>query len=291
MVVMEVKLLAPYGYCSGVVLAMKKALDAKKEHPTANVYLLGNLVHNEEAVKELRDAGLLLIDERKTNLLDALLDLNRGDVVVFSAHGHPASYDDLAELKGLTLIDATCPFVKENTLEGQECGRPLIYAGVKGHLECEAFLANCPDAVFLDAKDGSFNYLKVKGKKEDPILICQTTLSLEEVERAKAEVLKFFPTATIGKERCLSTKSRQEAVLNLSQEEADALIVLGSSSSNNSVKLAEIGKGKGIPTFLCLGIDEVSRLDLSSFHKVALCSGASTSREAVLRVKDYLESL
>ena len=192
---MQILPLSPHGYCAGVKRAMAMALEAKKNHPNENVYLLGNLVHNEIAVAELEKAGLLVIDERKTPLLDGLLSLQKGDVLVFSAHGHPASYDDLASLKGLTVIDATCPFVTQNTFEGQNSGSPVVYIGVEGHLESEAFLANCPDAVFYDAKKGEYNMLKVKGKKKDPLIIAQTTLSGEEVERAVKDIRSTFPEA------------------------------------------------------------------------------------------------
>ena len=288
---MQTILLSPNGYCAGVKRAMAMAIKAKEDHPEANVYLLGNLVHNEIAVKELSGHGLIVIDERKTPLLDALLDLKKGDVVVFSAHGHPDSYDDLAELKGLTVIDATCPFVLENAREGKESTRPVVYLGVPGHLESEAFLANCPDAVFYDVKAKSFNMLKVKGKKEPPLLITQTTLSKEEVEDATKDILSYFPDAKIGKERCFSTKERQEAVLALDPKDIDALIVLGSATSNNSLKLQELGKKNGIPSYLCLDKEAVSRLDLSSCHKMALISGASTSEATLLEAKAYLESL
>ena len=270
---------------------MEIALKAKKEHPGQRVVLLGNLVHNEIAVADLKKAGLEIIDERKTAPLDGLLSLNAKDVVVFSAHGHPEVYDDLAKAKGLVLIDATCPFVKENTKEGQNSEEPIIYIGVPGHLECEAFLANCPDAAFYDIEKKEFPYLRIKGKKKAPRIIAQTTLSLEEVESAKADILSLLPNAIMGKERCFATRERQKVVGELRKEDVDVLIVLGSATSNNSKKLYEIAKNNGLPCFLCLDKDEVAKLDLSAYKKAALISGASTAESTCLEVEAYLKSL
>ncbi len=287
---MKVLPVHPHGYCVGVSAALSLALKAKEQYPDRKVYMLGLLVHNETAVSFLEEHGLIPLDERKAPLLDQLLSLERGDVVVFSAHGHPFAYDDLAEMKGLIVIDATCRYVKENIDAGLSSSVPVIYVGVEGHLESEAFLANCPDAVFYDVKEGKCNFIKVRGKTDAPFIICQTTLSDDEVQSAIKDIKSFFPKAERVQERCMSTSQRQAAIRAL-PEDVDTVIVLGSTRSNNSLKLAEIASSIGKATHLCLGLEEVKALDLSQSKRLALCSGASTSGQTFDEVLAYLRGL
>lgn len=287
---MEVLILNPHGYCIGVRQAIATALKTKQDYPDRNVYLLGLLVHNEETMADLSKHGLIPLDETKKSLLDYLFELKKGDVVVFSAHGHPEAYEDFAKDKGLIVVDATCRFVQENLAAGRDTDRPVLYIGVEGHLESEAFLANCPEAYFYDVKSGKCNFLGLKGKGVPPIVITQTTLSSLEVEKAMAEIRSFFPEAVIEKERCHSTTLRQKAVSEL-PEDVDGLIVLGSTRSNNSVKLAELAQARGIPTYLCLGLEDVKKVDLGQKKRLALCSGASTSDNTFDAVLSYLRSV
>ena len=286
---MNVTIVNPHGYCVGVHNAMAIALKAKEEHPNANVYLLGLLIHNEEAIAELESKGLIVLDERKKDLLDYLLDLKKGDVVVFSAHGHPSSYDDLAKAKGLILVDATCRYVSENTASAEGVDN-VIYVGLSSHLESQAFLANCPDASFYDVLTGNFPYLRVKGRSNTPTIITQTTLSGLEVEKALADITHYFPDAILAKQRCFSTTLRQSAIAAL-PEDIEEVIVLGSKRSNNSLKLAEIASSKGFSTHLCLGLEDVKALDLKGKKKIALSSGASTSEKTFQDVLTYLKGL
>ena len=286
---MNVITLNPHGYCLGVREAIALAIKAKQDHPSANVYLLGLLVHNEETMAYLSSLGLLPIDETKEPLLDALFCLKKGDVVVFSAHGHPGAYDDIAKAKGLIMVDATCRYVKENLAAGIAAKDPLIYLGVEGHLEAEAFLSNVPDAYFYDVKSRSGELLGLVAKTKSPTVIAQTTLSGDEIEAAMEQIRLLFPQARLEKERCHSTSLRQKAMKELPSS-IDCVIVLGSKRSNNSLKLAEIAQSQGYETHLCLGLDEVKALDLSQKKSVAVSSGASTSEETFQAVLSYLRS-
>lgn len=282
---MKVLPVSPFGYCLGVERALEIALRARKENPDRNVYLLGMLIHNEASLSRLEEEGMKILSEKQAPLSVSLSERKEGEVVLFSAHGHPASFDETAKEKGLLAYDATCPFVKSNVELGRSL-RPLIYLGAKGHLECEAFLANCPDAYFYDVPSGKGDWRDCPGA---PSVLAQTTLGKNEIERAMQDIASLRPKAVLVKGRCLATVERQDA-LEKSSKEADATIVLGSPSSNNSRKLYEIASSNG-PAYLCLGLAEVKKLDLKGFRVIALSSGASTCKETFLEVQSYLESL
>ena len=280
----------PHGYCMGVHAALSLALKTKQQYPDRDVYMLGLLVHNETAVEFLKEHGLIPLDETKQSILDHILDRKEGDVVIFSAHGHPAAYEDLAKAKGLIVVDATCRYVQENLDAGLTAPSPVLYIGVEGHLESEAFLANCPEATFYDVKSGHNELLRLRGVTESPTIITQTTLSSIEIDAAMEEIRKIFPGASILKQRCFATTARQQAIEQLPQD-VDAVIVLGSNRSNNSLKLAEIARKGGKEVFLCLGLKEVQSLKLKGKKRLALCSGASTSNETFDECLNYLRGL
>ncbi len=282
---MEVLLVSPFGYCSGVYEALSLAKKAKRENPQADVYLVGCPVHNELAISGLEKEGLKLLDERKEDLGKAILSLPEGSVLVFSAHGHPRLWEEEAAKRGLCFYDATCPFVKQNEAIGKETS-PLIYIGSPAHAEAIAFLANCPHAYFYDASTGEGDW---RNCPAHPRLVSQTTLSEGEIELAEREIKEKYPDAALLKGRCQATRQRQSSIRKAAQN-ADAAIILGSKTSNNSRKLQEIAS-QFCPSFLCLDLQEVKALPLEEYKKIALASGASTPREVYFQVRDYLSSL
>ena len=88
----------------------------------------------------------------------------------------------------------------------------------------------------------------------------------------------------------LLTEIRQKAIRALPRD-CDALIVLGSSASNNSRKLAEIGREIGLESHLVLDAEGLAELPLGKYRKIALAAGASTPPECFKRALDYLRSL
>ena len=290
--VMEITLLKPFGYCQGVIVAFSKALEYASSHKDEKIYMLGMLVHNEDAVKTISSYGVKVLDERVAPLLEQLEAIEDGATVIFSAHGHPPIYEEIAKQKHLKTIDTTCVHVEETRLDAADIyqnSHDMIYIGSKGHLEAEGFLAHFPYCSFFDVKSKK---LDVKDKLIAPQVYAQTTLGYFELDGAMQAIQKEYHDAKLVKGRCLATSLRQQEVVRcLEETRPDALIILGSKTSNNSKKLAEIGESYHVPTFLCLNLEEVKKVDLSHFRKVAISSGASTSRETCLEVKDYLASL
>lgn len=291
---MKVFCLEPHSYCEGVTHAFLLAKRAKKEHPDKEIYLLGSLVHNEEAISNLLNEGFHLIDERKEDLKEALTKLNKDDVIVFSAHGHPAIYDDIAKEKGLIVYDATCDKVKNNLDTIRyfvHAGREVIFLGEKDHLEAVASLSIDDKVHFLNAKDiRSFTFSEVKDKA--PAFISQTTMSEDEVRECSRYVLEHIPAAFIIDGRCDSTKKRQFN-LRLAPFSADCVVILGSKNSNNTMKLVSIAKEShpDARIFRAMNLEELQKFNLKPYHYCILGSGASTSPKDYNECLDYLKGL
>ena len=91
---MEIHIINPIGFCFGVT----RAIDiASKLDKSKKITFLGMVVHNEEVISSFSSANINIIDERKHDLKEALLQVEDGTIVVFSAHGHPKEYEEIAK--------------------------------------------------------------------------------------------------------------------------------------------------------------------------------------------------
>jgi 4-hydroxy-3-methylbut-2-en-1-yl diphosphate reductase len=128
------------GFCYGVNRAIDMAEKELGKH--AEIYSLGQIVHNEEEEQRLQRMGM------KTITRSALEKLTKGPVLI-RAHGEPPSTYDLAKEKQINLVDATCPIVKklqDNVkkawLTAKENDGQIIIVGKKDHPEVVG-LAGC----------------------------------------------------------------------------------------------------------------------------------------------------
>ena len=256
---MEIEVLNPHGMCAGVNAAIAKALRCR------NVYCLHHLVHNEIVTAELEALGYRFVDD--------IEDVPDGETVVFSAHGVSPAVRARAEAKGLTVVDATCPFVARNHRAARDFirrGLPVVVIGDEGHAEVQGLLGEISD-----------------GPRPEPGgrigVVCQTTMNADEVAARVEELRRTYRVEGVA-EVCTATKERQDAVKRF---RGDALLVLGSRESSNTRRLCEVAK---CPVFTAGSMDEVrkARDEMESYEKVGVTSGASTPERFLERAVDYL---
>ena len=116
---MKITIAKDAGYCFGVRDAVNMAYDASKEY--GEVYMLGDIVHNERVVKDLNNAGAKIVDD--------LDDIPDNSPVLFRAHGTKQNIWEDAKKRNLDIIDATCPLVHEihhEVKKLEEEGRKII---------------------------------------------------------------------------------------------------------------------------------------------------------------------
>ncbi|MDY6429882.1 MAG: hypothetical protein SPL02_01730 [Bacilli bacterium] len=284
---MEIISLKPFGYCVGVSNAISLILKEKEEHPNDEIFLLGLPVHNEEVVNTLKEKNIHLIDEKTIDLEKALEEIKEGSTVIFSAHGHPKKYEEIAKRRNLKIVDTTCKFVNENLLYAIKENKDVIYIGKATHLETMAFLANYPSSFY----DVNSKKLVLKEGIKDPLIISQTTLTEKEIEEGEKEIYSIFPNPIKGKERCFSTKLRQDAIKNLDRKSVDYVLVLGSKLSSNSLALYSLALSLGFEAYICLNLEEVKKIKFDKNKKIALTSGASTSQATFNEVYNYLKEI
>jgi 4-hydroxy-3-methylbut-2-enyl diphosphate reductase len=121
-------------------------------------------------------------------------------------------------------------------------------------------------------------------------LLAQTTLALHDWEgitdRARGEFPELW-TATRN-DLCFATTNRQAALSEIAAK-ADAVVVIGSANSSNTVALAKVAKAAGCPTVV--RIDGPGELDLDALGDAAVVgvtAGASAPEDLVQEVIGHL---
>ncbi|SER08873.1 4-hydroxy-3-methylbut-2-enyl diphosphate reductase [Piscibacillus halophilus] len=289
---MEVIKIAPRGYCYGVVDAMVIASNAAKDPNLPRpIYILGMIVHNSHVTNAFKEEGIVTLDQKGKSRLELLKDINEG-TVIFTAHGVSPEVKEIAENKGLTVLDATCPdvtrthdLIREKVAEGYE----VVYIGKKRHPEPEGAVGVAPDHVHLitteeDAEQLSFN------KHTKIIVTNQTTMSQWDVYDVMQKVKELYPQTEMVQEICMATQVRQEAVAEQAKE-ADLTLVVGDPMSNNSNRLAQVSKQiAGTEAYRIANVSEIDLSWLEGVEKVAVTAGASTPTPITKEVIKFIEN-
>ncbi len=283
---MEIYLARTQGFCAGVSFAIEIVEQALRKYG-APLYVYHEIVHNTYVVKDLRNRGVVFIE----NLDEAPY----GQRVIFSAHGVPPPVIEKAREQHLIYIDATCPLVTKVHLEAtrfsnQNCETVLI--GHRGHQELIGTSGYVrPDLLHIIEDEKDIDALDI-----DPAMtvayITQTTLSVDDTTKMIQKLKKKFPhlIAPPRSDLCYATQNRQDAVKELAKI-CDVIIICGSPKSSNSNRLRETGEKQGIPSHI---IDRAKELDLSILkgkNRIGISSGASVPRvivdELVERIQEY----
>ncbi len=288
---MEITIVEPQGYCAGVTNAINIAYKARKDYPNSSVVVLGMLVHNQEVVNELSEAGIrTYFSKTKTNE-EMIRLIPKGSVVIFTAHGHDEKLDIIAKERNLIIYDTTCPKVKNNLdiiKKEINVGHQVIYIGHKNHPEALAALSINENVIFYDMKMG----MKYKQVHDDsPLVINQTTLNIDMISSIYEDIKKHFPDARVLDEICNTTRLRQEAVKNL--KDVDLIIVVGDNNSSNTRRLYEIASSSH-PDSVTILVSNYLELDESLFanvNHVAIASGASTPKKAIDEIVNFIKSI
>jgi 4-hydroxy-3-methylbut-2-enyl diphosphate reductase len=213
------------GMCFGVRDAIGLAIETARHEPLT---VLGDLVHNETVLAELRARGI--------GIEQSVAKVATGTVMV-TAHG--TSERRLAETRqrGLRVLEATCPLVKlahgalaRLVAEGYH---PVI-VGRRDHVEVRGMTEDLEtfDVILAEAEVATLPERKKFG------VIAQTTQPIERVRRLAELVRERFPKSEVRlvDTVCLPTKLRQSSAVELARR-SDVMVVVGGALSNNTREL------------------------------------------------------
>jgi 4-hydroxy-3-methylbut-2-enyl diphosphate reductase len=275
----KVILASPRGFCAGVEKAIK-ALDWMTRVFEPPVFCYHQIVHNQFVVEYFQSLGVIFID-------DVTL-VPPGAPVMLSAHGSPPAVIEAARQSGGTVIDAVCPLVTKVHHELKvraKKGYTVLYVGHEGHEEAVGTMAVAPEASHLIQSREDIDALIAH---QGPVaLLSQTTLSLDEWQDLREHAQVVFPDIWMPNrsDLCFATTNRQAALREVASG-ADAVIVIGSANSSNTVALTKVAEAAGCPRVL--RVNGVFELPDDLEGTVAVTAGASAPESLVNEVLSYL---
>jgi len=283
--VQNILLAEPRGFCAGVDRAIEiveKAL-AKFGAP---IYVRHEIVHNTYVVDDLKAKGAIFIEE--------LDDVPPGATLVFSAHGVSRAVQQEAIARGFQIFDATCPLVTKVHVEVAKLakeGYEFIMIGHKGHPEVEGTMGQLDGGIHLveEAEDVAH----IAPRQTDKLaVVTQTTLSVDDAAHIAKAIKARFPMVREPKHQdiCYATQNRQDAV-KLMSAQVDIVIVVGSPTSSNSNRLAEVARKLGTPGYMVDSAEDLQPQWFEGCSRVGLTAGASAPEILVRQVVERIKAL
>ena len=277
---MKIILAKSSGYCFGVRDAVNAAYDVSKQH--GEVYMLGDIVHNENVVQDLEKEGVKVVE--------SLEDIPEDKPVLFRAHGTSKEVWEEAEDKKMNIIDATCPLVHDIHREVKELhaeGRKIIIIGDHGHDEVVGIASQVDNAIIISSIEEAEKLRKTKKAG----IVSQSTQAIENVQdiinilMTKVVDLRFINTI------CFPTKRNHQQIKELSII-ADMIIIIGSFTSANSKRLTELSLERNKNTYQVTNATEIdSSWFKNNINSVGISAGASTPDWIISSVIDKVKEL
>jgi len=278
---MNIHLAKARGFCMGVERSISMAEEARTKIE-GDITILNEIVHNNSVVSDLEQKGI-----GRTGDLERV----QAGTLIISAHGVAPTVIEQAVQKGLNVIDSTCPlvtvlhkaadyFIKRDytvIVFGNERHDEMI--GVKGHN---------PDKIIVLKKIDSLDDLpEIDGKVA---FISQSTQAMEDFERAARHVEAKYKDVRIKNTICDATRQRQTSILDLAPR-MDLMIVVGSQTSANSQRLAQISQKSGTPAYLIDNAAEIKSWWIDGVENLGITAGASTPDWVVMEVVETIKRL
>ena len=276
---MKVVVAKSAGYCFGVRDAVDLAYKTAEEYD--EVYMLGDIVHNENVVNDLSKAGAKVVDS-----LDKVPD---DKPILLRAHGSKTSVWDEAKSRNLNIIDATCPLVHkihQDVKDLYEDGRKIIVIGDHGHDEVVAIADQVPRTIVVSSvkEAEQINRIRKAG------VVTQSTQAIENVQDIiKILMTKIFDLRFVNT-ICFPTKRNQEQIKQLAKEN-DAMVIIGSFTSANSKRLTMLSKEINSRTYQVTGVSDIEISWFENCESVGISAGASTPDYLIEEVKNKLISI
>lgn len=275
------------GFCYGVKRAVEGAIEETENKE--EVYCLGEIVHNKEVVKKLKQKGIKQIEK---------IEEATGKTII-RAHGIAKEIYEKAKEMNIEIKDLTCPKVLQIhkiAEDFQKEGYYIFLFGNKNHPENIGTISYCGNKYYviedLERLPEALKKLEESQVKKLAV-IAQTTYNLEKFETGTKEIERLLEDKGIKIDIvntiCHATESRQKETEEISKN-VDFMIIIGGKNSSNTQKLYEIAK-KYCREAVCIETNEELEkieLDFSKYNKIGIMAGASTPKESIVDVKELL---
>ncbi len=277
--VRKVLLAEPRGFCAGVEMAIK-ALAWMVRIFEPPVYCYHEIVHNRLVVEAFERQGVVFVDD--------VAAVPAGAPLMLSAHGSAPEVEAAAAEQAGVVVNAVCPLVTKVHHEMKvrtQKGYTVLYVGHAGHEEAIGTMAVAPSAVRLVESEADVDAL---APIDSPVaLLAQTTLPHDEWSGVAARAReRFLDLWMPGRsDLCYATTNRQAALKAIAGS-CDAVVVIGSANSSNTVSLTRVATAAGCDRVLRVNSAAELPGDLSGV--VGVTAGASAPEWLVDEVLAHL---
>lgn len=279
------------GFCWGVEraiqVAREEACGGKK-----TVYTDGPLIHNSQMMsalgqEDIREVG----DYKSVSKLDLPQENEKESVVVVRAHGVSPERRKYLQNLGLPFRDGTCPDV--GIIAGKikahaERGYDVVIFGDPQHPEVSGLLGYAKDRGHVITNEEDLN--KLPAFESGVVMVSQSTMFTHEFQNLSLQLSKKFPELVILDTICGATKERQSDLVQLVNDGADVIVVIGGKHSANTRKLAKLASCYDKPTFHIETAGDIDKESFKEFKCVGVTAGASTPEFIIRSVCEKLET-
>ncbi|MBN2809733.1 MAG: 4-hydroxy-3-methylbut-2-enyl diphosphate reductase [Deltaproteobacteria bacterium] len=284
---LEIKVAQTAGFCFGVHRAVNLAKEAPEKFPGQQIHTLGPIIHNPQVVIQLAALGV-----RQADSLD---QISQG-VVIIRSHGITRQLArKLEQRPDLTVIDATCPFVRraqEIVAKMSAADYQVVIIGEPDHPEVAGLIsygepqrtqvisrkADIPAAFFT------------KGKTPRIALLAQTTQSQKLYNRISLALLPLKGELRCFNTICTATSDRQSEALELAGS-CDCMLIIGGRNSANTNRLHELCKEKQNASYHIETAADIQNRWFADKQTVGISAGASTPKWLIDEVLAQLQQL
>ncbi len=279
---MNVELAKTAGFCFGVKRAVDTVYQQIEQYRGEKIFTYGPIIHNEEVIKDLRSRGVeVLNDEEELKTADA-------DVVVIRSHGVAKYIYDILEERGITCVDATCPFVKKIhkiVAEKSAEGSYIVIVGNGEHPEVQGIRGWAGEQVTVVQTPEDAERFELPDKDQKVCIVAQTTFNYNKFKELVEIISKKRYDIVVLNTICNATKERQTEARQIAAR-VDAMVVIGDKRSSNTQKLFEICKEECLNTYYIQTLDDLDINQLRSVESVGITAGASTPNKIIEEVQN-----
>jgi 4-hydroxy-3-methylbut-2-enyl diphosphate reductase len=279
MTVDRVLLAQPRGFCAGVEMAIK-ALAWMVRSFEPPIYCYHEIVHNQVVVDRFRQLGVVFVDD--------VAEVPKGAPLMLSAHGSPPEVVRDAQEQGGFVVNAVCPLVTKVHHEVKVRagkGFTVVYVGHEGHDEAVGTMAVAPTSTRLVESEDDVAALP---DADGPVaLLAQTTLSHHDWAGVLDAARERWPDLWMPgrSDLCFATTNRQSALQQIAPR-CDAIVVIGSANSSNTVALEKVARAAGASRVH--RVNSVEELPDDLDGTLGVTAGASAPEELVAAIIDRL---
>ena len=288
------------GFCDGVKRAFVTVSQLATENPDIDtfeyqgkemkkpVFVLGSLVHNQDVVNKIEEKGIKKIS------MEEFEKAKPGDIgtIIITAHGIGPKAYEIAENKGIGVIDTTCPKVIKVQRLAQtfvKKGYNLLLVGDKDHKEVKSIYEWGGEKAIIISNPEELDDVNFD-PKEKIIILSQTTQSRDFLAAVYEYIKKKYKDVEIIDTICLETRQRQDELKKLASE-SDAMVIIGSTESANSTRLYEISKIINPKSVFISRVSELKDEFFKGVERIGVTAGASTPEWIIVDVIGHLTEL